>query len=225
MVKFEIVDKHDNRTVYEFAVGSYMLGKGDKCDVILNDHHASRNHAKLDVTLRAAVLSDLGSTNGSWVRGARLTAPMTLNVGDVVSFGELRLLVISAPETVLEALGGFDRRPIRSTANLNHESVLRVVEAVLAQEHRLRRVPHPAGDDRRAEQEVRGAVDGGALLHRHLRHQPVDGDRRRRLPALSREAPAVRQGAVRRRAVRPRRAPERHAPGQEAALHLLPLAD
>ena len=124
MVKFEIVDKHDNRTVYEFAVGSYMLGKGDKCDVILNDHHASRNHAKLDVTLRAAVLSDLGSTNGSWVRGARLTAPMTLNVGDVVSFGELRLLVISAPETVLEALGGFDRRPIRSTANQESEALV-----------------------------------------------------------------------------------------------------
>src|SRR3990167_980439 len=124
MVKFEIVDKHDNRTVYEFAVGSYMLGKGDKCDVILNDHHASRNHAKLDVTLRAAVLSDLGSTNGSWVKGARLTAPMTLNVGDVVNFGELRLLVISAPETVMEALGGFDRRPIRSTANQESEALV-----------------------------------------------------------------------------------------------------
>lgn len=124
MVKFEIVDKHDNRTVYEFSVGSYMLGKGDKCDVILNDHHASRNHAKLDVTLRAAVLSDLGSTNGSWVKGARLTAPMTLNVGDVVNFGELRLLVISAPETIMEALGGFDRRPIRSTANQESEALV-----------------------------------------------------------------------------------------------------
>ena len=36
----------------------------------------------------------------------------------------------------------------------------------------LRRVPHPTGHHLGDSQEVRGAVDGGALLHRHLLHHP-----------------------------------------------------
>src|SRR5262245_34350624 len=124
MVKFEIVDRHDNRTVFEFGVGTYMLGKGDKCDVILNDNHVSRNHAKIEVTPHAAVLSDLGRTNGTWSKGARLAAPLTLSAKDVVNFGELKLVVLAVPANVIDELGGFDRRPIRAFAKQESEALV-----------------------------------------------------------------------------------------------------
>lgn len=110
MFKFEIVDKHGNKTLFEFGVGSYTLGKGDKCNVILNDSHVSRLHAKLEVSAAGAELQDLGSTNGTWFKGERVSAPRQLNAEDVVNFGELKLVVLASPVGNLAALDGVDRR-------------------------------------------------------------------------------------------------------------------
>lgn len=115
MFKFEIVDKHGNRTLFEFGAGSYTLGKGDKCDVILNDSHVSRMHAKLDVNPETAVLSDLGSTNGTWFKGSRISGPQSLGPDDVVNFGELRLVVLQASNSNLSLLDGVERRNQKRT--------------------------------------------------------------------------------------------------------------
>lgn len=124
MVKFEVVDKHDNRTLFEFGVGSYTLGKGDKCDVILNDSHVSRTHARMDITSRSVILTDLGSTNGTWVRGTRLVDALPLASLDVVNFGELRLVVLDAPAREMDALDGVDRRPVKSRGYQESEALV-----------------------------------------------------------------------------------------------------
>lgn len=110
MLKFEIVDQNGNKSFFEFAAGSYTLGKGDKCDVILTDHHVSRLHAKIEVSSRAAVLIDLDSTNGTWVKGSRVAQPMTLVPKDEIQFGELKLVVIASPGSELAELDGVERR-------------------------------------------------------------------------------------------------------------------
>lgn len=126
MLKFEVVDKHGNKTLFEFEPGTYTLGKGDKCDVILNDSHVSRLHARLEVSAHSVVLVDVGSTNGTWVEGVRISEPLSLSAEDVVSFGELRLVVLSSPNKTLENLDGADRRAVRSTSNQESEQLVKV---------------------------------------------------------------------------------------------------
>lgn len=110
MIKFEVVDRHGNRTLFEFKQGSYTLGKGDACDVILNDNHVSRVHAKLIVSDTGAVLEDLGSTNGTWFNDKRVTEALQLKSKDVVQFGDLQLRVVKATSKQVEGLDGAERR-------------------------------------------------------------------------------------------------------------------
>lgn len=110
MIKFEVIDKHGNRTVFEFKHGSYSLGKGDACDVILNDNHVSRVHAKMIVAETGTVLEDAGSTNGTWFNGQRLAEPLQLKADDTVQFGELQLRVVQVSSKQVERLDGAERR-------------------------------------------------------------------------------------------------------------------
>jgi len=97
MLEFDIIDKHRNHIRYSFADGEYVLGKGDQCDVILPDNHVSRVHATISIKEGEVVLRDSGSTNGTWYKGNKLSQPVRLNVGDMVQFGEMRLVVNKLP--------------------------------------------------------------------------------------------------------------------------------
>ena len=57
----------------------------------------SRRHARLVVTADGAVLEDLGSKNGTFARGVRLTGPAPLADGDLVGFGSLTLTFHDRP--------------------------------------------------------------------------------------------------------------------------------
>ena len=52
----------------------------------------SRRHAKLTVAGRRATIEDLGSKNGTSVRGVRISAPVTLEPGDEVRIGPFTLV-------------------------------------------------------------------------------------------------------------------------------------
>ena len=99
MLEFDIVDPNENRTNYVLEIGEYTVGKGDACDVILNDPLVSRMHGAITVQLDAAVFSDKGSTNGTWFNGQKVSSPVTLSDGMELVFGELKIRVNKAPDT------------------------------------------------------------------------------------------------------------------------------
>jgi predicted Zn finger-like uncharacterized protein len=49
-----------------------VLGRGVTCDIQLQDSEISRRHAMLEIKGDAATVSDLGSTNGTFVDGIRV---------------------------------------------------------------------------------------------------------------------------------------------------------
>jgi len=125
MLDFEIQDSNQNITSYQFGVGVYLLGKGDQCDVILNDGHVSRVHAEIFVKDGSAQLLDKGSTNGTWYEGSRLEKPLILVVGQVINFGELSLKIKSIPQSAFnEAFGGQDRTNVKSTVIQESEEIV-----------------------------------------------------------------------------------------------------
>ncbi len=67
------------------------LGRNPRCTIVLEDRFASKRHAEIALTEGRWVLRDLQSTNGTRVNNKRVTEPMPLADGDVISIGEIRL--------------------------------------------------------------------------------------------------------------------------------------
>jgi pSer/pThr/pTyr-binding forkhead associated (FHA) protein len=63
-----------------------VLGRQAECDVLLTEGHASRRHAKLMLAEDGAWLEDLGSANGTFVNGTRITGRVRLSSGDRLRF-------------------------------------------------------------------------------------------------------------------------------------------
>lgn len=63
------------------------LGRGSRCDVVIDDDRVSRLHAVVRLMGTRAVLEDAGSTNGTYVDGVRVQGPVELNEGAMVRFG------------------------------------------------------------------------------------------------------------------------------------------
>ena len=65
-----------------------VLGRSPDADVLLDDPYASEYHMRLVAQENGLVLHDLGSTNGTYVNGRRVTAPAGLKRGDTIQIGK-----------------------------------------------------------------------------------------------------------------------------------------
>lgn len=83
-------------TVYPLEGEQLIIGRDPSNAIVINDPEVSRRHARLMLQGGRYVLEDLGSTNGTFVNGRRLSAPYVLKPGDVVSLGETITLVFEA---------------------------------------------------------------------------------------------------------------------------------
>lgn len=71
--------------------GEHIIGRETEAAIALDSPKVSRRHARITVTGSRAVVEDLDSKNGSFVRGTRITAPATLASGDDVRIGPFTL--------------------------------------------------------------------------------------------------------------------------------------
>jgi hypothetical protein len=68
------------------------LGRGSENDVNLaRDEYASSKHARVEPRRDGVWVEDIGSTNGTYLNGIRLTRAKKLAPGDVVRIGETEL--------------------------------------------------------------------------------------------------------------------------------------
>lgn len=58
---------------------------------LVDDDQCSRRHATVSASPAGLMLSDLGSTNGSWIDGERINGSQLLKAGEVVSVGNTQL--------------------------------------------------------------------------------------------------------------------------------------
>jgi CheY-like chemotaxis protein len=70
----------------------WCIGRGPENDIILDDHTVSRHHAKiLHKGLGEYRVADVGSGNGSFVNGKRITMSHMLQQGDRLTMGRIQL--------------------------------------------------------------------------------------------------------------------------------------
>ena len=75
---------------------SLIIGRGSECGLRVDDNLASRQHACVRKTERPERdplyrVEDLGSTNGTFVNGRRVTRPFQLELDDTVRIGDTEL--------------------------------------------------------------------------------------------------------------------------------------
>lgn len=67
------------------------MGRDDGLPVSLaGESTVSRRHASVRLDGHRATVTDLGSTNGTFVNGNKVTGEVGLEIGDVVQFGSVR---------------------------------------------------------------------------------------------------------------------------------------
>src|SRR6516165_2869424 len=78
----------------ELLIGRHADGAGRLAD----DEEISRSHARISLDRSGfCAIEDLGSTNGTFVNGLRITGPQTLSVGDTIEVGGTTLVVRELP--------------------------------------------------------------------------------------------------------------------------------
>jgi len=78
---------------FPLGEGRHVVGRAETCAIVLESTKSSRQHAAIDVAPSGAVVTDLGSANGTFVNGQRLAAPHPLRAGETVMFGDVPFAV------------------------------------------------------------------------------------------------------------------------------------
>lgn len=73
---------------YELNKDITTLGRDITNDIVINDPEVSRHHMRMTRGAGGFTIEDLGSTNGTFINGQRLTGARPLRNGDMIGLGE-----------------------------------------------------------------------------------------------------------------------------------------
>lgn len=97
-IHLERIGAGGTATRHDLAHGALRLGRAPGNDLILTDSQVSSHHAVLAVLDGHPTITDLRSTNGTFLNGDRLKGPSTLAHADVLGLGpNVNLLVSLLP--------------------------------------------------------------------------------------------------------------------------------
>jgi pSer/pThr/pTyr-binding forkhead associated (FHA) protein len=93
VIQLEIISAGQRRRVTLDQDRTLIGQAADNGIALREDAAVSRLHSLIERFATGAVLSDLGSANGTWVNGRRILSPHRLRDGDEIRAGETRLIV------------------------------------------------------------------------------------------------------------------------------------
>jgi hypothetical protein len=119
--------------IFEFLSGKYeggefdlgeqseiSVGRSNERDMVLVEDMVSRHHANFEITDEGVFVEDLGSTNGTFVNGEKISSKTRLEVGDRVLIGTNIMKLVSresdssrpqlTPESEDESQGGHETK-------------------------------------------------------------------------------------------------------------------
>ncbi|MFP4322229.1 MAG: FHA domain-containing protein [Anaerolineales bacterium] len=74
--------------IYELNKDVITIGRDITNDITINDPEVSRHHARLSRQNEHYIIEDVGSTNGTFVNGQRLSSTRVLSPGETLGLGE-----------------------------------------------------------------------------------------------------------------------------------------
>jgi RND superfamily putative drug exporter len=105
-VRLTVRSGPDEGATAEIAGTRFVIGRDEDCDLVLTDEGVSRRHAELSVTADGAVVvTDLGSSNGTFVNGREIEAPVELRSNQDLRVGDSVIALREPSKTVLVRRG------------------------------------------------------------------------------------------------------------------------
>ena len=88
----QLVNDGTTEKQFQIGQGGLRIGRTAPAEVILVDKHVSRRHCQVELDGEELIVVDLGSTNGTFVDGERVTDRAVLPVGSVLKVGQCELI-------------------------------------------------------------------------------------------------------------------------------------
>jgi len=148
-----ITERGGSQRQLQFEPSELTIGRVEQNDVVLPRSNVSKHHAQLIVEDARCVLTDLNSTNGTYVNGRRINDPWVLRPGDKIYIGDYMLTLHT------EAAAS---EPVRRAPE-------RAVTQPLAPP---RPQPRPAPNARHAAPGHRSSAATGRIV-RNIRHRTI----------------------------------------------------
>ena len=110
MIRYYLESSADDRAVsrrHDLASFPAIIGRTPEAAVQVNSSRISRQHARIDRQDDKLILTDLGSTNGTFVNHEKLAGPKCIEVNDVLHFADVEYRLMadvgpSADDTVVD---------------------------------------------------------------------------------------------------------------------------
>lgn len=83
-----------NGTIYNLIPGETIVGRNPDCTISLDFHGISRRHFTISVNEKEALLTDLGSANGTYLNNLKIDHPTILKRTDVIKIGSIAMKFI-----------------------------------------------------------------------------------------------------------------------------------
>ena len=106
---------------YQLDQQTTTIGSHRANGIVIDDATVSRRHATITHSRGRFELTDLGSTNGTFVNGGRVRVPIALSRGDEIKFGSARYAFVAGVNPATSAL-----RAKRSSLRLGRALILLV---------------------------------------------------------------------------------------------------
>lgn len=117
-----------NRQLSLAGNNCWTVGRSDDNNLVLPDRWISRNHAMIQVMETGEFyLIDLGSRNGSFVNGRRVSVPVTLRDGDHLTFGQTELQFYCPGNTTAALVHPHGGTELTATATLHLRRLISVM--------------------------------------------------------------------------------------------------
>ena len=79
-----------------------VIGRDAQCDIVLDFPMISTRHASIEYAKGGWIVRDLGSSNGTFYQGRRITDAVRVGAGEIISLGSYRLTLSADGNSVVE---------------------------------------------------------------------------------------------------------------------------
>ena len=95
MMRIQLDIAEHGRTRRVAAVLPATVGRSAEADVLILDPEVSRRHALFDAEGNVIFLTDLGSSNGTFLNGKKVTQAIEVRAGDQIDVGTARMTFLN----------------------------------------------------------------------------------------------------------------------------------
>jgi len=100
MASIQVIQGPEKGRTFDLMDGENIIGRQSRA-IPLGDGTVSRNHARMTPQNGTWLLEDLGSANGTYLNGVKITKPSPLKQGDQIRCGSTLLIFLAGPHAGL----------------------------------------------------------------------------------------------------------------------------